>query len=109
MVVGHGEGHRVGVGLAQVALGIVGHPVPLVLIPVHRCLVVAVLGAVAVVLGVALVVEDFPSAANQLVGAGRHVGLLQSHRAAWQHNGGRLQGVDERGAALELQVYINNV
>ena len=63
VIVSHREGYGIRVRLAQIALGIVGDVVLLVVIPVHRCAVVAVLPAVAVVLCVGIVVEDFPAAA----------------------------------------------
>ena len=68
MVVGHGDAHGVRIGLAQIALGVEGHVVA-VLVPVERRYAVDVLLSVLVAVGVALALEDFPAAAYHGDGA----------------------------------------
>ena len=109
VVVGHAYGHRIAVGLAEIGARIVGYVVLVVLVPVHLCLVVGPRLAVAVVVGLVVVGEDFPSAAQYLVGSGRYVGLLHAHGGAGQHYRRRREGRDGGHSALELQVDVDHV
>ena len=108
VVVGHGELHEVGVGLAEVRLSVVGYVV-VVLVPVHRREVVEVRNTVGVVFGIGLVGEHLPSAADDLEGTGCDVRLLQTHGAVGQHDGRLLQLADARHTALELQVDVDDM
>ena len=108
VVVGYGDGHGVGVGLAQIGPCIVGDMV-VVLIEVEGIHVRAVLDAVDVSLGILRVVEELPSAACHLVGSGRDERLLDADGGAGQDDVGLLDVLDGGHAALELEVNIHHM
>ena len=108
VVVGYGDGHGVGVGLAQIGPCIVGNKV-VVLIEVEGIHVRAVLDAVDVSLGICLVVEELPSAACHLIGSGRDERLLDADGGAGQDDVGLLDVLDGGHAALELEVNIQHM
>ena len=108
VVVGHAELHGVRVSLADITLGIVGHIVA-VLIPVHRCLVVAVGHTIAMELGIGGVVVDFPATTNQLIGTRCHLGLVHAHGSSRQYGRWRQQLVDDWCTTLKLQVDVDDV
>ena len=108
VVVGYTHGHIVRVCLAQVCLSIVGNVVA-VLIPIERVANRRVVHAVGMVLGIALVGEQFPSAANHLVGSGRYVWRLYRYAISGQHNVGRIDIIDGGDAAPEVDMDVQHM
>ena len=108
VVVGHGELYGVGVGLAQIGLGVVGHVVA-VLIPEHLRVVVDVRLSVLVAGGIGQVGKEFPSGSQNLKCSGFYIRHLQTHRGAWQHGVGFGELAYLGHAALELQVDVDDM
>ena len=108
VVVGHGDGHRIGEGLAQIALGVVGHII-LVLIEVHRRVVVDVGQAVLVGGGIVLVFIDFPSATQDFVGSLGDKRLVEAHTGTGQHSRGLQQLTDGGHTTLKVDVDVDDV
>ena len=107
VVVGHAERDGIGIGLTEVGLGVVGQ-ILTVLIPVDRCLV-GELPAIAVALGVLLVLEDLPAAAHDLIGTRLHGGLEESHIVARQDSSRRAEVANLGHATLEVDMDIDDM
>ena len=107
VVVGHAERYGIGIGLTEVGLGVVGQ-ILTVLIPVDRCLV-GELPAIAVALGVLLVLEDLPAAAHDLIGTRLHGGLEESHIVARQDSSRRAEVANLGHATLEVDMDIDDM
>ena len=107
VVVGHAERYGIGIGLTEVGLGVVGQ-ILTVLIPVDRCLV-GELPAIAVALGVLLVLEDLPAAAHDLIGTRLHGGLEESHIVARQDSSRRAEVANLGHTTLEVDMDIDDM
>ena len=108
VVVGHAHGNVIGVGLAQIALGIVGQEV-LVLIEVERVGDGGVFHAVDVALGIGLGVEELPAATGNLVGTGCHVRFGDADGGTGQDDVRSLDVLHGGHATLEVQVDVQHV
>ena len=105
VVVGHGEGYGVGVCLAQISLGIVGHIV-VVLIPVHGGGIILIGNTVLVFQGIFFSLEHFPSSAEDFVCSLLYGRYGQTHSRIGQYRSRRIDITDGRLTTLELNMNI---
>ena len=108
VVVRHRELYRVRIGLTQIRLCVVCHPVT-ILIPVHRCAVIDVRLSVFVHLGIIFVGEDFPSGAGNLKCTRLHRRQFQSDHCTWQHDGRIGKRSDLWCTTLEVDVDVHDM
>ena len=108
MVVGYADGHGIRVGLAQIGLGVVCQHVA-VLIPVERVCAGGVFLTVDMTLGVALLLEDFPSAAQYLVGSGPYGGHTHGNAGTGQDNLGLPDILYNGDAGTEVDVDVDDM
>ena len=108
VVVGHGEGYGVGVCLAQIGLGIVGHIV-VVLIPVHGGGIVFIFYAILMLVSIFGGFEDFPSTTEDFVGTSLDRGYRQTHHRVRQYCSRRCHITNCRLSATEFQVDVDDM
>ena len=108
VVVRHRELYRVRIGLTQIRLCVICHPVT-ILIPVHRCAVIDVRLSVFVHLGIIFVGEDFPSGAGNLKCTRLHRRQFQSDHCTWQHDGRIGKRSDLWCTTLEVDVDVHDM
>ena len=106
VVVGYAHGYGVRIGTTQIALGVVGYIVT-VLIPVERIECRCIVNTVGVALGITLGFEQLPSTACDFVGTGRYDRLAQTGVVAGQDDVGLRNLIHGGHTALECQVDVH--